>query len=50
MTKNFAADLREMLAAWTTIEKTARTTYPGASKEELFKITSSAMNHSLGIK
>jgi hypothetical protein len=50
MTKNFAADLREMLTNWNTIERAARATFPKATKEEVYKITAGAMNHSLGIK
>lgn len=45
---NFATDLKEMMGAWTKIEDAARQMYPNASKEEVYRLTSGAMNRSLG--
>lgn len=50
MSTAFADDLREMMAAWATIEKAARAQHPSATDQEVYKITASAMNHSLGLK
>jgi hypothetical protein len=49
VTPNLAADLREMLANWNKIEAAARTRYPNASEKEIYRLTSGAMNHSLGL-
>ncbi len=49
MNKTLADDLREMMAAWNTIQSAARAQFPGASDEQIHKITSGAMEHSLGM-
>ena len=46
-----SADMvREMMAAWATIEAAAKVAYPNATPEERYQIAKSAMNHQLGIK
>ena len=45
-----AADLAEMMAGWNKIESAAKAQFPNATKEELYEITKSAMNHALGLK
>ena len=42
--------LKEMMAGWNAIESAAKKQFPNASKDELFKICSDAMNHALKIK
>ncbi len=42
-------DIKEMMEGWNKIENCAKAAFPQASKEELFKICSSAMNHALNI-
>ena len=42
-----AADLKEMMAAWSKIETAARREYPKCSEEEIFEICKGAMNHAL---
>lgn len=48
-TNGFAADLREMMAAWATIEAAARREFPNASADELYQICRGAMDHALGL-
>jgi hypothetical protein len=42
--------IREMMQAWNKIMAAAKSQFPSASEEELFRIASSAMNHALKIK
>jgi hypothetical protein len=42
-----AQDIQEMMAAWATIERTAKQCFPNASKEELYQICKGAMNRQL---
>lgn len=46
----FAADMRELMAAWNKIIAAAKAQFAGASDEEIFGIASSAMNRALGLK
>jgi hypothetical protein len=43
------ADLKEMMAAWNTIEAAAKSQFPNATPEELYQIVKGAMNHALKI-
>jgi len=45
--KSLAADLREMMTAWATIEAAARREFPGACEEEIYQICRGAMDHAL---
>jgi len=42
-------DLAEMMAGWNTIEAAAKEQFPGASPEEIYQTTASAMNRALGL-
>lgn len=42
-------NLKEMMDAFEKIMLAARNQFPGATEDELFKIASGAMNHSLGL-
>lgn len=44
------ADLKEMMAAWNTIEAAAKSQFPNATAEEIYQITKGAMNRALNIK
>ena len=50
MESTLKSDMAEMMNGWNEIEASAKKQFPKATKEELFKITSDAMNHVLGIK
>lgn len=45
---NAAADIKEMMTAWNVIQKAAEQKFPEATKEELYQIVKSAMQHALG--
>jgi hypothetical protein len=45
-----AADIKEMMDGWNKIEAAAKEQFPNAGPEEIFAVTSGAMNHALGIK
>jgi len=47
--KTAAQDIKEMMDGWDKIEAKAKANFPKASKEELFKICSSAMNFAIGV-
>ncbi len=47
MEKTFAADIAELMADWNKIEAAAKSQFPNASAEELFQITSGAINHAI---
>ena len=42
--------IKEMMAAWNTIEAKAKKQFPAATKEELYEICKGAMSHAIGIK
>jgi hypothetical protein len=46
--RTFAQDMAEMMQGWNKIEAAAKKQFPNATKEELFQICKSAMNHALG--
>jgi len=45
-----ASDIGEMMAGWNKIQDAARQQFPNASEQEIYRITSGAMNHALGLK
>jgi hypothetical protein len=45
--RSLAADFREMMAAWATIEAAAQREFPGACEDEIYQICRGAMNHAL---
>lgn len=49
-TNSAASDIKEMLAAWNKIESAARKQYPSADENEIYRLTSGAMNHALGLE
>ena len=44
---DFANDLVEMMNAWDWVMEESKSRFPNASREELFSIASSVMNHAL---
>lgn len=44
-----ANDIKEMLAAWATIESAVAVQFPDATDEERYQLTASAMRHALGV-
>jgi hypothetical protein len=48
-TMTAATAIKEMMTVWATIEAAAKKQFPKASKDELYAICKSAMNHQLGL-
>jgi len=48
--KQLAKDIAELMNGWNKIEEEAKKQFPNASKEEIQRIATGAMNHALGIK
>lgn len=43
-------DVAELMRGWNTIEAKARQEFPEADDDTIYRITSMAMNHALGIR
>lgn len=41
--------IAELMNAWNKIETAAKAQFPNATREELYKICSGAMNHAIGL-